>query len=109
MLGWIRGGIHRLLYERLWARQVDAVRARGFVTFTFDDFPASALDIGGAILEKYDCRGTYYASPGLMGCETVVGRHFSLRDLERAAAKSHEIASHSSHGNRQLQIRPCPK
>ena len=42
--------IHRLLYERLWARRINAIRAQGFVTFTFDDFPRSAFYTGGAIL-----------------------------------------------------------
>ena len=31
----------------------------GVVSFTFDDFPRSAWVNGGAILEKYDRRGTY--------------------------------------------------
>ena|SRR5438093_2819983 len=87
--------IHRLLYERLWARRINAIRAQGFVTFTFDDFPASALGVGGAILERYGLHGTYYAAPGLMGQESELGKQFTLVDLERGYAIGHEIANHS--------------
>jgi peptidoglycan/xylan/chitin deacetylase (PgdA/CDA1 family) len=87
--------IHRVLYERFWARHVNAIRDQGFVTFTFDDFPASALAIGGAILERYGLRGTYYAAPGLMGQESEIGKHFTLADLERGSTIGHEIANHS--------------
>jgi peptidoglycan/xylan/chitin deacetylase (PgdA/CDA1 family) len=91
----MREFIRRVVYERLWARHVNAIRDQGFVTFTFDDFPASALDAGGAILEKYGLRGTYYATPGLMGHETELGTHFTVSDLERGSAIGHEIANHS--------------
>lgn len=36
------------------------------VSFTFDDFPKSALSAGGAILKQHGPRGTYYAVMGLM-------------------------------------------
>jgi peptidoglycan/xylan/chitin deacetylase (PgdA/CDA1 family) len=96
----ITTAMHRLLYKRLWARQISAIRDQGFITFTFDDFPASALHTGGAILERYDLRGTYYVTPGLMGQESEQGKHFTLGDLERGSAIGHEIANHSySHIN----------
>jgi peptidoglycan/xylan/chitin deacetylase (PgdA/CDA1 family) len=91
----VRQFIHRTAYELLWARHVNAIRDQGFVTFTFDDFPASALSIGGALLEKYSLRGTYYATPALIGQETELGKHFTLSDLERGSAIGHEIGNHS--------------
>ena len=36
------------------------------VTFTFDDVPASACDLGASILETYDARGTFYVAGALL-------------------------------------------
>ena len=87
----ITNAVNCFLYESLWARHINVIRDQGFVTFTFDDFPASALDIGGAILERYGLRGTYYAAPGLMGQESELGKHFTLADLEHASAIGHGV------------------
>src|SRR3981081_2708835 len=40
------------------------------ISFTFDDFPQSALNVGGKILERFRLAGTYYASLGLMNRES---------------------------------------
>lgn len=69
----------------------------GVVSFTFDDFPRSAWVNGGAILEKYDRRGTYYAAMGLCGTENKLGPMFELDDLRAAHAQGHEIACHTFH------------
>ena len=50
----------------------------GVVSFTFDDFPRSGWVNGGAILEDYDRRGTYYAALGMMGTENHLGPMFTL-------------------------------
>ena len=44
----------------------------GVVSFTFDDFPRSAWSNGGAVLEEYDVRGTYYAAMGLAGTARII-------------------------------------
>jgi peptidoglycan/xylan/chitin deacetylase (PgdA/CDA1 family) len=67
----------------------------GVVSFTFDDFPRSAWVDGGAILEQYDRRGTYYTAMGLAGSESNLGPMFELDDLRAAHARGHEIASHT--------------
>ena len=67
----------------------------GVVSFTFDDFPRSAWVNGGPILEKFDCRGTYYAAMGLAGTESPLGPMFEFDDLRAAAAQGHEIACHT--------------
>src|SRR5215469_15892880 len=58
------------------SRRVSLAWPGGVVSFTFDDFPKSALATGGAILERYRARGTYYASLKLAGAETVLGPMF---------------------------------
>lgn len=70
-------------------------RPGGVVSFTFDDFPRSAWVNGGAILEKFDKRGTYYAAMGLAGTENQLGPMFDADDLRAAHAAGHEIACHT--------------
>jgi len=74
---------------------VDARRDRGFASFTFDDFPVSALTVGGALLEADGYRGTYYASMGLAGQDLAVGQVFSRDDLLRCHGNGHEVAQHT--------------
>jgi peptidoglycan/xylan/chitin deacetylase (PgdA/CDA1 family) len=67
----------------------------GVVSFTFDDFPKSALISGGSILERYGVRATYYASMGLAGTRVSVGRIFDPEDICAAHHGGHEIACHT--------------
>jgi peptidoglycan/xylan/chitin deacetylase (PgdA/CDA1 family) len=67
----------------------------GVVSFTFDDFPRSAWVNGGAILEKYGRRGTYYAAMGVAGTANHLGPMFAPDDLRDAHAHGHEVACHT--------------
>lgn len=67
----------------------------GVVTFTFDDFPRSAIDIGGAILEKHGVRGTYYVSLGLAGSAGNQGPIADLSQIRDTHQRSHELACHT--------------
>ncbi len=67
----------------------------GVVSFTFDDFPRSAWINGGAILEKFGKRGTYYAAMGLAGTAGDLGPMFDADDLCAAHVQGHEIACHT--------------
>jgi peptidoglycan/xylan/chitin deacetylase (PgdA/CDA1 family) len=68
---------------------------RSIVSFTFDDFPRSALFTGGAILERYGLAGTYYASMGLMKQMTPTGEIFDPEDLPRLLERGHELGCHT--------------
>lgn len=72
------------------------------VSFTFDDVPDSALDIGAAILEANGARGTFYISGGIEGRvepgRTLIDRA-GCREL---AARGHELGCHSF-GHRDLR------
>jgi len=68
---------------------------RPLISFTFDDFPKSALFVGGEILREFGATGTFYASLGLAGQDTVSGRIFSLDDLKEVVARGHELACHT--------------
>lgn len=65
------------------------------ISFSFDDFPRSAYQIGGAILKAHGFRGTYYAALGLMGTHEPVGEIFSREDLASLVADGHELGCHT--------------
>jgi len=84
-------------------RYVRPRNAVPLVSFTFDDFPESALQHGGAILKSFGLTGTYYASLGFMGRHMgrqfgehmPVGKMFSERDLEELLTEGHELGCHT--------------
>jgi peptidoglycan/xylan/chitin deacetylase (PgdA/CDA1 family) len=67
----------------------------GVISFTFDDFPRSALTAGGAILERHGGRGTYYTALDLAGTQGMLGPMFEPDDVGAAHRRGHEIACHT--------------
>jgi peptidoglycan/xylan/chitin deacetylase (PgdA/CDA1 family) len=67
----------------------------GAVSFTFDDFPRSALAAGGAVLERHGRRGTYYTALGLAGGDGELGPMLQADDVVEAHQRGHEIACHT--------------
>ncbi len=65
------------------------------MSFTFDDFPRSALTSGGRILTDHGVRGTYFVSFRLLDSEGVSGRIASLTDLETLVRDGHELGCHT--------------
>jgi len=65
------------------------------ISFTFDDFPRSALLTGGAILKRFALTGTYYASFGLMGKQAPTGTIFGREDLKALLEQGHELGCHT--------------
>lgn len=86
-----RTELSRLFYRRTLRLQSPVA----IVSFTFDDFPRSALLAGGRILERRGFRGTFYASMGRMGDDTVVGRLFGPDDLTALVSQGHELGCHT--------------
>jgi glycosyltransferase involved in cell wall biosynthesis/peptidoglycan/xylan/chitin deacetylase (PgdA/CDA1 family) len=68
---------------------------RPLISFTFDDFPRSALLAGGAILKRFGLAGTYFASFGLVGKETPSGQIFFPDDLTTLLEQRHELGCHT--------------
>jgi peptidoglycan/xylan/chitin deacetylase (PgdA/CDA1 family) len=81
----------RLVARHLVPFQLD----RSFVSITFDDFPRSALDNGGRILEADGLSGTFYAAFGLANAETPSGPVGGLSDLAACVERGHEIGCHT--------------
>jgi hypothetical protein len=66
-----------------------------YISFTFDDFPRTALNEGGPILMDGGVRGTYFVSFQLLDTETVSGRVASLDDLKSLINDGHELGCHT--------------
>ena len=65
------------------------------ISFTFDDFPETALSAGGEILRSFGVVGTYYVSLGLLNADSPSGLICSERDVIKAWEEGHEIGSHT--------------
>ena len=98
----------------LFGRFVRARNPAPLISFTFDDFPESALLRGGAILKSLGATGTYYVSLGFMGQHMgqytgqhmPVGKMFSRKDLEELLAQGHELGCHTFDHCHSWQTRP---
>src|SRR5580658_953356 len=89
------GVVRRKLLTSIFARRM-SLGARGpIISFTFDDFPRTALTVGGPILKAYGSRATYYAAVGLMNGESLLGDQFRREDLDILLRDGHELASHT--------------
>jgi len=102
----IKGRCHTLLAEVLFKKPLKMNNAAPHVSFTFDDFPRSALHRGGDILAQHGLRGTYYASFGHMGEESVSGSLFTREDVEMLLARGHELGCHTFDHCHSRETRP---
>ena len=91
----IEGFCQRAATRSFFTRPVTVDRQKPIISFTFDDFPRSALLTGGAILERFGLRGTYYASFGLMGRTAPTGEIFVPEDVSALVARGHELGCHT--------------
>lgn len=86
----------RFVARRICSRPLALRQARPMVTFTFDDVPASACEVGARILERHGARGTFYVAG--KGCGTAAPgepRHASIDQLRTIWADGHEIGCHT--------------
>jgi peptidoglycan/xylan/chitin deacetylase (PgdA/CDA1 family) len=89
-------GRYRRATACLFARRLVRMRnSHSLISFTFDDFPRSALQVGGAALKTEGLVGTYYASFGLMGKVAPSGEIFTEADLRLLLSEGHELGCHT--------------
>ncbi len=81
--------------EYLFRRPFTLDSSTAYISFTFDDFPLTALSVGGSILQKYGQVGTYYASLGLAGKHDASGPMFAISDLAVLREQGHELGCHT--------------
>lgn len=65
------------------------------VSFTFDDFPRSALLEGGRMLVEEGWRGSFYVSASLVSTANHHGQNFFSRDLMDVERRGHEVCGHT--------------
>lgn len=65
------------------------------ISFTFDDFPRSSLEVGGNILRAHGVAGTYYVSLGLLNQHEPTGLMCSSIHLAEVIAQGHELGCHT--------------
>jgi peptidoglycan/xylan/chitin deacetylase (PgdA/CDA1 family) len=105
---WARliGRYQRGVARHLFRRPLPMRNTVPLVSFTFDDFPRSALRVGGAILQRFGLAGTYYTSFGLMGQQAPTGQIFEADDLKELTAQGHELGCHTFHHCHSWETKP---
>lgn len=83
------------MISRVYSRRVPLGGCGPIVSFCFDDFPRTALTVGGHILKSFGVVGTYYVAVGLMNTMNDLGEQFHREDLDAVLADGHELASHT--------------
>jgi len=91
------GAIRRGILASLHRRTVRLDGRGSIITFTFDDFPRTALTNGAAILESFGARGTYYVAGSLMNQTNQLGEQFRREDIRTLLERGHEVGSHTFH------------
>jgi len=89
------GTARSLVMSSLCRRVVPFAGRKAIVSFSFDDFPRTALTAGGSILEEAGARGTYYAAAALMNTSDELGEHFTAPDLFAVLERGHELGNHT--------------
>ncbi len=91
----LRAKAQRTLASNFRRRELPIRTDRALVSFSFDDAPRSALDVGARVLQASGARGTYYLSLGLLGTTSELGPIARREDVERVVADGHELGCHT--------------
>jgi len=81
--------------KRLFQNRAEVRPAVPIISFSFDDYPKSALQIGAAILNERNLKGTFFVSLGLLGQDSPSGPICSEEDVVETFAQGHELGSHT--------------
>jgi peptidoglycan/xylan/chitin deacetylase (PgdA/CDA1 family) len=95
LLSRLRNRWQHTLAHGLGRSPVASQNRQPIISFTFDDFPRSALHEGGSILEEAGARATYYVALGLMNQDIPAGRAFTEQDLREVLSRGHELGCHT--------------
>lgn len=97
MLTRLKAALQRRAVQLLGRKPLKLDLERAAVSFCFDDFPASAWEAGGPILNMHNVRGTFYLATGLCGQEFDGNRIIKTEMLAEIAEAGHEIGCHTAH------------
>jgi peptidoglycan/xylan/chitin deacetylase (PgdA/CDA1 family) len=79
----------------LFARKASIRSEYPMISFSFDDFPHSAVSNGARILEQYGARGTFYAAGSFCGRIVNGIAQYTAEDLVAVHGAGHEIGCHT--------------
>lgn len=91
----VYGWYKRNAAEPICKRTVALRLSQPLISFTFDDYPQSAIRVAGRILMDEGVRGTYYVSLGLLDTIAPAGRLCTTADVVRTAEDGHEVGCHT--------------
>ncbi len=91
----VRGKAERFIARSLRSKMLALQNTPPIVTFTFDDVPVSACEIGAEILANHGVHGTFYVAGGGCGAASPVGRLASIEHIRTLATLGHEIGCHT--------------
>jgi peptidoglycan/xylan/chitin deacetylase (PgdA/CDA1 family) len=92
----LTGMASRFLARRSRSKTLALRNVAPMVTFTFDDVPASACEIGAGILKRHGARGTFYVAGEGCGTTGADGPpRASIDQLRTIFADGHEIGCHT--------------
>ena len=91
----VKSRYQRTLATALFRRPFRLRNRVPLISFTFDDFPRSAVHTGARILQDFGVRGSFYASFGLTGKRAPTGDIFVREDLDVLLAGEHEVGCHT--------------
>ena len=90
----------------LGVRPVTIAPARGILSLSFDDFPASAWTEAGPILAEHGIKATYYVCGGLAGGQNMGLPQFEPEHLEAIHEAGHEVGCHTYEHVSTLTLSP---
>lgn len=92
----LAGRIERMLARRIPSAICRFQPSRPVASISFDDFPKSAWETGGRILDRLGIKATYYVSAKF--CDAVIDGevHFDRNDLQGVWQAGHEIGCHTA-------------
>jgi peptidoglycan/xylan/chitin deacetylase (PgdA/CDA1 family) len=92
----LRNLARRVSASAVSTRTVGMVNSRPIASFSFDDFPKSAVTQGAAILEGRGVRGSFYLSARFQGLTEDGIAYYDRDDLARLSDYGHEIGCHTA-------------
>ncbi|MFA4940581.1 polysaccharide deacetylase family protein [Brevundimonas sp.] len=81
--------------------------ARGVLTLSFDDIPASAWTEAGPILTQHGVKATYYVCGGLAGGRNLDLPQFEVEHLQALHEAGHEVGCHTYEHVSTLTLSPA--
>ena len=81
--------------------------ARGVLSLSFDDIPASAWTEAGPILAQHGVKATYYVCGGLSGGRNLDLPQFEVEHLQALREAGHEVGCHTYEHVSTLTLSPA--